>query len=258
MKEDLILQMYQQGISGIEIAKYFGLKPHQIYYILKKHKVTTRTNVENSRRYNANLDFFQTIDSEEKSYWLGFVFADGSVGSYGPNKTENAFKLDLGIKDINHLHKLNKALESNHPILTYKNKSPYSKNGVEFGRLKICSKLFCDHLRDKGCVDNKTLTLLPPKNVPQELERHFIRGYVDGDGSIKVQKNTTSKYRLGICGTQEILEWISERIPKPGAIQPNKSIFNMTCHSDNVLYLYDNSEIYLDRKYERYLDVNKA
>jgi DNA-binding transcriptional regulator WhiA len=258
MKEDLILQKYLEGYSGIQIAEQFKIKPHQVYYVLKKNNVSTRSNIENSRKYKANLDYFQDINTEEKAYWLGFIFADGSVGSYGPNKSEHVFKLDLGIKDIDHLVKFNKCLESNHPILTYTNKSSYHKNGVEFARLKICSKKFCDHLREKGCIDNKTNILLPPENLPESFERDFIRGYVDGDGSIKVQKNTISKYRLGICGTEEIIKWIAERIPKPGAIQPSKSIFNMTCHSDNVLYLYKNSSMYLDRKYERYLDINKT
>lgn len=255
MKEDLILKDYQRGLSAIEVSKLYNLKPAQVYYILKKNKVKARSNKENSRKYKIDLEYFKDIDTEEKAYWLGFIFADGTLGAYGKNKNEYTFKLDLSLKDLHHLEKFNKSTSSNHPIKKYVNKSSYSNSGfVEYCRVVVRSEIFCKNLIDKGCVPNKT-TILKPPNLRKDLIRHFIRGYVDGDGSIKKQKNMSSGYSLGICGTKEMLEWINHNLPNPGPIHSNRSIFGTTCNFENIKYLYDNSNISLERKYERYLEI---
>lgn len=46
---------------------------------------------------------FDSIDTEEKAYWLGFIFADGNV-----SKRDNTFEMTLSGKDIAHLEKFNK------------------------------------------------------------------------------------------------------------------------------------------------------
>ena len=52
-----------------------------------------------------NYRFFQQIDTEEKAYWLGFLFADGYVSSKG-----NFIGLNISLKDIDHLKKYNTTL----------------------------------------------------------------------------------------------------------------------------------------------------
>lgn len=44
------------------------------------------------------LNQFKKIDTEEKAYWLGFLYADGCVGS-----KEAKIELGLAEKDFNHL-----------------------------------------------------------------------------------------------------------------------------------------------------------
>ena len=47
-----------------------------------------------------NIRNFEIIDTEEKAYWLGFLYADGSVSS-----TDNRIELGLAEKDLNHIEK---------------------------------------------------------------------------------------------------------------------------------------------------------
>ena len=41
------------------------------------------------RKYNVNHDFFESINTEERAYWLGFISADGCISeryNYKNNK----------------------------------------------------------------------------------------------------------------------------------------------------------------------------
>ena len=46
------------------------------------------------------LTHFENIDTEEKAYWLGFLYADGYV-----NANEDKIELCLAEKDFHHLEK---------------------------------------------------------------------------------------------------------------------------------------------------------
>ena len=59
------------------------------------------------------------IDTEEKAYWLGFIYADGYIINSIKGKTSDAFGITLQEKDKGHLEKFKKSINSNHPILTY-------------------------------------------------------------------------------------------------------------------------------------------
>lgn len=111
VNEKLIIKMYLDGISGHKIAASIGLKPHQVYYILKKNNIESRDNSINSKRFQFNENFFEIIDSEPKAYWLGFLFADGYVLT-----NSNSFGLSLSTKDISHMEKFLKDISSNHKI----------------------------------------------------------------------------------------------------------------------------------------------
>ena len=52
------------------------------------------------KKFNEHI--FDIIDTEEKAYWLGFIYADGCISL----KT-NAFEISLKYDDINHLNKFN-------------------------------------------------------------------------------------------------------------------------------------------------------
>ena len=89
------------------------------------------------------------------------------------------------------------------------------------------------------------------------LQYSFVRGYVDGDGSIIL-----TKPRLSIIGTPEfILELISRLNLKQNKLLQDRrgSIHTVNVNYSmkiglNVLHLlYKNATIYLDRKYERYI-----
>lgn len=197
------------------------------------------------------LKHFEKIDTEEKAYWLGFLYADGSI-----SLTEDKIELGLAEKDLNHIEKFKKFLGIN-------NKISYRQSSKSY-RLSFRSQSCKQDLINKGCVPKKSLILKFPteQQVPYYLIKHFIRGYFDGDGWFT---NTSNCFQVGIIGTQDFIKGFLNYIQN---VNKTNKIF--ICHREkgakryvfgayqdvlNFLnWIYKDSSVYLDRKYEHYLD----
>lgn len=197
------------------------------------------------------LTNFEKIDTEEKAYWLGFLYADGSVGS-----KEDKIELGLSKKDLKHIEKFRN-------FMNITNKISYRKNTKSY-RISFRSIKCKQDLINKGCVPKKSLILkFPNENqVPKELIKHFIRGYFDGDGWFT---NTEKCFQIGIIGTENFIKGFLDTVEN---INKENKIFKV--HRENgakrymfgsyndvlnfLNWIYKDSKIYLDRKYEHYLD----
>ena len=132
-------------------------------------------------------------------------------------------------------------------------------------RFSITNKFFWHSLYEKGCVPNKSLTLtFPSINIFKDslLIKHFIRGYFDGDGSLSFYKNIKSvSPNISILGTKEFLEKLSDILGIPTRLSKQKRYkhntwtlyFNKESALKFLSNIYDDSSVYLDRKYNRYL-----
>lgn len=214
----------------------------------KTYKKAKNANQPNKKAVNENV--FEKINTEEKAYWLGFMYADGCV-----NRTSNRIELSLKEEDYNHIVKFKTFLESEHTI-GKKSKTIKDKIYISY-RLGITSEKLKNDLIKHGCIPNKTKVLTFP-NLNKKLIKHFIRGYLDGDGCITSQK--TSKLSLEILGTQDFLRAILNHynFPKDKYIYSFKhtDIKRLILSGENAFKviedLYKNSNIYLDRKFNSY------
>ena len=200
------------------------------------------------------LNNFEQIDTEEKAYWLGFLYADGSVSS-----KEDKIELGLAEKDLRHIEKFR-------DFMGISNKISYRDKTRSY-RMSFRSEKCKQDLINKGCTPKKSLILdFPTENqVPKELIRHFIRGYFDGDGWFS---NTECCFQVGIIGTENFIKGFLkniEGINSKNAIfivhregGAKKYVFGAYKDVLNFLNLiYKDANIYLDRKYEHYLDFIK-
>jgi hypothetical protein len=190
--------------------------------------------------------YFETINTEAKAYWLGFLYADAGIST----TPQHALYLGLSVQDKEHVEAFKKALSTNFNIGFYDYKTPMAV-------LRVSNTKIVNDLIRLGCVPKKTFILEPPNNhIPQELWRHFVRGYLDGDGCV-----STSCGRLDIIflGTENLLNWIASIIPfdhSCGAVKPKgKNIYrlNISCkredkHDAIYHWLYDDATIFLERK----------
>lgn len=222
----------------------------------------------------ADEDFFQEIDTEDKAYWLGFMYADGYVTKRIKGVSFNV-ELCLQGDDLSHLYKFKNSLKSNCIPRIKKTRC----NGKEYKayRFAISRRKMYEDLVAKGCAERKSLILEFPKyNIfkNNELIRHFIRGYVDGDGTVSSYtdaKHPNRKPRkfFGVLGTKIFLEGILEYFDSMNIDYGKHSIYKGTGSKKNIFYisktnikafnivnfLYSDCNIYLDRKYNKYLDM---
>ena len=74
-----IISLYQEGVSSSKLQKQFRLQYHDIKEILLAHGIQVRTHRESRIKYKRNENYFSYIDTPEKAYWLGFIYADGFI-----------------------------------------------------------------------------------------------------------------------------------------------------------------------------------
>ena len=117
-------------------------------------------------RYNYNLELFKT-KNDIFYYILGILLTDGNIFV---SKYVN--KIQLTSKDEDWILLLQKEIR----CPAYPTKDGH-KN------LTINSKPICNILLQSGCLPNKSLTNRVPF-IPDEYIPDFLRGCIDGDGSI--------------------------------------------------------------------------
>lgn len=243
VNDNKIIELYNKNKTTREIAKILNLSKGSIEYCLRVNKlIKPRTCI-----YSFNHDIFKVIDTEEKAYWLGFLYADGCI------RNDKGLDLCLAAKDKNHLEKFKNFMESNKNIKFRKSSNSY--------RLSIDSIELVQDLIRLGCFQNKSLILDFPTNkqVPEHLIHHFMRGYFDGDGCIYFGKDKSLRFIL--VGTNMFLNKYEEYILKIlNRNNPNKRSY--TGSAEELHYggnkqvkkifnfLYKDATIYLERKFE--------
>lgn len=133
------------------------------------------------------------------------------------------------------------------------------------------STYMCQSLDKVGCAQNKSLILQYPSCITDNLHHHFIRGYFDGDGSIKSSfQNKNREWNFNICSTSMFVEKVKQILKeKLGVhsymvnVSPNGHCTSTIETSGNEqiekifhwLYKDADSSIWMDRKYERFQEL---
>lgn len=264
---EIYKQLYLSGMSMVQIEKEYGVNRKKLSKLFKADGLDVKLN---GQKYTYNDTFFESIDSEEKAYWLGFLYADGNVDNFAVNE------IRVGVKssDGDHVNKFRQLIA---PDLPYRIKSTKLLGKEHFSyNFTIANKKLVEDVIDKGCVPRKSLILTFPSlwQVPAHLHHHFIRGYFDGDGSIGCYLRK-SKYRPGskqvqwnLLGTFEFLDSIQSifeqsiegysRVSiKQKAGQLSFHIQKTGINQINLIYryLYKDATVYLERKYHVFTNI---
>jgi hypothetical protein len=245
-----------------QLCDEYKMSSAGISYFMKKRNIKINRHFLNvNRKYTLNQNYFDIIDTEERAYFLGLLYADG----YN-NEPKYLISIGLQERDIKILEKFNKSIDSNRPFCISK-LNDKNKNHQNSIILSINSKQVSENLTKLGCHKAKSLTLKFPtdKQVPSHLIKHFIRGYFDGDGCIVYDENNTYPK----CSLVSTLDFCNElKTILMNELDIKISIYNNNSKNKDITksleicgnnkcikfldWLYKDSTLYIDRKYEKY------
>lgn len=258
-----IILLYSSGNRSFkDISKEMNCDPNTVKTILLKNHIKLHEKFKFYRTYELDEFYFENIDTEDKAYTLGLLYADGC------NHIKSAcVSLSLQECDREILETIKKNIKTNRPLLKLKATTDRYINTNSSYRLSINSKKISSDLLKYGMMGNKTFKLEFPE-LRNDLIRHFIRGYFDGDGCISTFYPRKGNKKVGlfvIYGRENFLKYIQEVLISncflsDTKVSTNKSIFALRYGGNTQIkriynYLYWNSSIYLERKKKKFEEL---
>lgn len=250
-KEDvqIMYDMYIDGSNVEEISSIYGCNRASIYNLFKKYNLALGN--DRFRKYEIDDYYFDNIDTPNKAYILGFLWADGHN-----NTRKGIVEMRLQARDKHILDDISKELKSNRPIYFVKRETDRQQDTY---RIYITSRRISDSLLSYGMCANKTYVLQWPKNINDELVPHFLRGFTDGDGHI-------GKKELSWAGTEMMLNQVRNILFSQFGIDAKiydtkteviKSL--RVCKRREIIdvlnWMYKDADLMLERKFLTYQEL---
>ena len=213
--------------------------------------------IPNKKRHNS--DYFKTIDSETKAYILGYIVADGSIEeSVRKDRPSKLVRLRFGCmsEDDEIIKLIQQELAPDNKLRYYQ---PKAINHKQVTILQICDKELTNDLKSLYNIKSRKTYISDFEfpSIPKKFERDFIRGFIDGDGSI-------GRHHFSmICNSKIFAEQIRdkflEQIPqlKSYIYKENRKYtdywslhfsMNLQVAKEIYKYLYEGATVFLKRK----------
>lgn len=216
------IKLYEQNYSLNDIAKKYKCSIRTVARLLKNN-VDLRSYAEAGTIYELNENYFQKLDTEEKVYWLGFLYASGSALE---EFKSNSIQISTHLKNIDRIERFMKELETKRPIQKQKN-----RNTVY---VKIANQTLFNDLRNLGLINQKRTDLDFPDFLNQSQIKPFVLGYYDGKGGLMYKKPN-----LTISGTPKFLKKLTEKINKELNLNWDYKKINESHYKINVWAKYE-------------------
>lgn len=209
-------------------------------YCSRASKFSGRNN-PNCKYKNLDDNLFESIDSEDKAYLLGFIAGDGCI--------QSTYRIQTVVhrRDKQHLTKLKDMVCSDIPVFTK------DKDFVGFNiHSRKMTHDICKWLRIKP--QKKSHKVGFPDIFAEDLRWHFIRGLFDADGHTvqKFDYLNSPHCTIGSCSAE-----MKHGIEKTCNIPCRTDCGRITWSGENCVKflqrMYLNSSIYMQRKKDNML-----
>lgn len=259
-EKEQIINLYLSGMSQKRVGALYNVTQGAVSNLLKRRGIKARSKSETSgRKYRVNHHYFDSIDTPDKAYWLGFITADGNIDG-------DCVSIKLNRVDRDHLVMFMRCMESSACVT-----DGINNFGVNYSLARIHSTAIATALRGHGVTGNKTWTIKPWHGSP-ELMPHYWRGVIDGDGWVSTSANGRTKrfYTVGLCGNHEIVNgfrsYVNEKLGYDNALVVKKlksgNLFGQvaytgTYRAKNTCQIlgYNSGHIALPRKNESAIQI---
>lgn len=209
-------------------------------------------------------NYFSNIDTENKAYFLGLIYSDGNVREHNGGYFLN---VELKREDKYILEKLSEELKCGNKIRDRDRKTNFDDSHMS--SFTSCnSKRIFDDLARFNIVPDKSHQTKSFKNIekyiPQNLIKHFLRGVIDGDGTIS-KRYTTTQNAIAVYQNEIEFCYDFDKLLKTSIKNENLKE-NIIMNKWNGVYslryrriddikeicdfLYNDATIYLKRKYQ--------
>lgn len=217
-RKEKIVECYKEVKNMTKVARIMRCSASTVSSVLEEYHIQKLSMPEVKRKYNIDENYFDIIDTQNKAYSLGFIFADGSVAKNGSGV---AISIQENDKDL--LDKLNHEFGGDRKLsfIEYNKKNPNWQNQY---CLSVVNHKINQDLVKHGAIPNKSLSLEFPVDIPGDLIRHFIRGYYDGDGSLAKNED-----RCTIISTENFCRTLSDIVSN----ELNVHCSIMLCHGNS-------------------------
>lgn len=198
-------------------------------------------------------EFFDVIDSEEKAYWLGFIYADGSINS------RYTTKINVSIKDGEHLNQFASIFKR--PVRIYKQ---YGGYGLSIQSIVCINSMYMyNRLKELGMPERDVTKAF--SCIPDCYISDFVRGIFDGDGSVSYNKNYPARIHLSFSiacmdtdyanNLQDVIINFTKGLRKTKIVAGSIRY----CGNGNARlfynWIYNDCEVYLLRKKKVFEDI---
>jgi transposase len=249
---EVAVDKYRNGATLKQLAKELGVGYSTLNATFKRHDIPLRKS-HDSRYNNYRSDFFESIDNEDKAYIFGFICADGHVNP-------KFLQIRLQMPDKNHLLTMASKIKNNYCYSeVLPGKTSFGGDvqpNVQINDIKVAADLIGAGTNEIKSGDPSKIDILN-----DDLFRHFIRGYIDGDGCISSSGN---ELQVSICCEyRSILEYFHKRLLRLGIVEHcsiyRAAIWYMAISGNNqalsfLKWLYDRCEIFMPRKFNVYAE----
>ncbi len=171
-RKDEILQLYNEGLKPIQIAKQLSLNSISVNSFLLSLGLKSNPEIKNP-------SYFDIIDTSNKAYFLGFIAADGALVKDTQTEVKS---LTITIKETDRiiLEKFKEELQSNHTLLEIRRPSSFdSSKMIHHIRFTFRREEITKALESYGIGSNKSLTMEDIiDNIPLPFRDAFIIGYL--------------------------------------------------------------------------------
>lgn len=223
--------------------------------VTKTKEFLRQTAGSNSRVYKFNESYFSEIDTQDKAYLLGFIWADGGVD-------DKHYKMTLNLRydDVEVIHFLQSQVGSSHKLGSVVYSKPTHHDNTY---ICLCSMKMHSDLVKLGVKSRKSYLQTTPPSVNNEFKRHFIRGLFDGDGTLNISKKRQSNVGVKIVNTTTTCAWLLDTISEELGV--GGGIYKITdttyrydlggrrqvCKFAN--WIYTDASFFLSRKYNKFI-----
>lgn len=273
-REWLIEHRYNKGMTLQEMGTLLGVTRERVRQLCAREGLTDKVALKQSywrkedvgEKVSVNKEYFDVIDSEEKAYWLGYLVAKGRIQALTHGRL--VVTMNAAEKNVEHVYQLLTTLEAEVPLMERET----TIDGQTFISYvaSIRSHYLASRLKDLGLETARHDVTEVSEEIPEELVRHYFRGYYDGKGFVWQSPSRDSIRQFFLYGSTEFLEKFREIVSsaeglylESGYIYDKDPVHKN--HRFSIVrresvegiwkYLYDGATIYQPRKLKQYEDI---